>query len=253
MNPNHTLTDRVAIVTGAAQGIGRGIAVAMAQAGADVVVADVNEDGARDAARELEQMGSRALALAADVTDGAHVDNLMEQTVSHFGRLDVLVNNAGVVILKAIEETSDAEWDRVLDTNLKGTFLCCRSALPHLERDGGGSIVNISSIAAFAFTTPHISYAASKAGISALTRDLACEVARKRIRVNAIAPGPIETAMFDSLTQAQRDAHAEKVPVGRLGKTKDIGDAAVFLASEAAGFITGVTLPVTGGSDLKIT
>ena len=247
------LSDRVAVVTGAAQGIGLGIASRMAQAGARVVVADIDEVGIASAVDELEGSGAKALGVRADVTRVDDVDRLAERSLDHFGRVDILVNNAGVVILKGIDDTSDEDWNRVLDTNLKGTFLCCRRFVPAIEAGGGGSIINISSIAAFAFTTPHIPYAASKAGISALTRDLACEVARRGIRVNAIAPGPIETSMFDSLTQAEKDAHAEKVPVGRLGQPEDIGDAAVFLASDAAGFITGATLPVTGGTDLKIT
>lgn len=247
------LKDRVAIVTGAAQGIGHGIALSMARAGARVVVTDINAPGIQATVGDVERLGASALGLEADVTDAGSIDRMMSAVVERYDRIDILVNNAGVVILKPIWETDEADWNRVLDTNLKGTFLCCKRAVSTMEAQGGGAIVNISSIAAFAFTTPHIPYAASKAGVSALTRDLACEVARKGIRVNAIAPGPIETAMFDSLTQAQRDAHAEKVPVGRLGKTQDIGDAAVFLASDAAGFITGVTLPVTGGSDLKIT
>ena len=247
------LNERVAFVTGAAQGIGRGIAGCMARAGARVVAADIDEAGLSAAVAELESGGAKALGVCADVTRVGDVDRLATETVAAFGRVDILVNNAGVVILKAIDDTSDEDWNRVIDTNLKGTFLCCRRFVPEIAAAGGGSIINLSSIAAFAFTTPHIPYAASKAGISALTRDLAVEVAPRGIRVNAIAPGPIETSMFDSLTPAQKDAHAEKVPVGRLGRPEDIGDIAVFLASDAAGFITGATVPVTGGTDLKIT
>ncbi len=248
-----SLADRVALVTGAAQGIGLGIARSLARAGCSVVLSDIAQGELDSATTEIADLGAPCRSVIADVTRADDVDRLVRESVDTFSRLDILVNNAGVVILKPIQETSEAEWDRVLDTNLKGTFLCSKRAIPEIASTGGGSIINISSIAAFAFTTPHIPYAASKAGIWSLTRDLAYEVAPQRIRVNAIAPGPIETAMFDSLTDAERAAHAKTVPLGRLGQTRDIGDAVVFLASDAASFITGATLPVTGGTDLRIT
>jgi 3-oxoacyl-[acyl-carrier protein] reductase len=175
-------------------------------------------------------------------------------TLTHFGKVDILVNNAGVVVVKPIADQTEADWDKVLDVNLKGVFLCCHRVVREMVKQKGGAIVNIASIAAFHYTVPHVPYAASKAGVVAITRDLAYEVARYGVRVNAIAPGPIETPMMGSaLTQQQKDAYAKSIPLNRLGQPQDIGNAAVFLASDEASFITGATLPVSGGTDLRVT
>jgi 3-oxoacyl-[acyl-carrier protein] reductase len=251
-SPARTLVDRVAIVTGSGQGIGRGVALCLARAGANIVIAEESAERIAPVAAALEDLGVEALGIPTDVSRSDDLERLVQQTVERFGKIDILVNNAGRVVVKPMVEQSEADWHRVVDVNLKGVFLCCRYVVPQMIARKRGAIVNIASIAAFHVTVPHVPYAASKAGVVALTRDLAYEVARYGIRVNAIAPGPIETPMSQAVSTEQRQAITRSVPLGRMGQPEDIGQAAVFLASEAASFITGATLPVSGGSDLKV-
>jgi 3-oxoacyl-[acyl-carrier protein] reductase len=248
------LDGRVAIVTGAGQGIGYGVATCMARAGAHVVVNDTAQERLTRAVADIGALGVQALGVQASVTQAEDVDRLVQETLSRFGKIDILVNNAGVVVIKSITEQTEADWDKVLSVNLKGVFLCCHRVVQEMIKQRRGAIVNIASIAAFHYTVPHVPYAASKAGVVALTRDLAYEVARFGVRVNAIAPGPIETPMMGTaLSAQQREAYARNIPLGRLGQPQDIGEAAVFLASDAAGYVTGATLPVSGGTDLRVT
>jgi NAD(P)-dependent dehydrogenase (short-subunit alcohol dehydrogenase family) len=247
-----TLLDRVAIVTGSGQGIGRGVAICLARAGAHVVICDQAPERIAPVVAEVESFGIQALGIPTNVARADDVQRMVQQTVERFGKIDILVNNAGKVVVKPMVEQSEADWDRVLEVNLKGVFLCCRHVLPEMITRKHGAIVNIASIAAFHVTVAHVPYAASKAGVVALTRDLAYEVGPLGIRVNAVAPGPIETPMAQSLSAEQRQAIARNILLGRMGQPEDIGEAVVFLASDAASFITGATLPVSGGSDLKV-
>ena len=252
ISPSRALLDRVAIVTGSGQGIGRGIALCLARAGANIVIADQVSERIAPVAAAVEDLGGQALGLTVDVSRGEEVQRMVQRTIERFGKIDILVNDAGKVVVKPMVEQNEADWDRVVDTNLKGVFLCCRYVVPEMIARKRGAIVNIASIAAFHVTVPHVPYAASKAGVVALTRDLAYEVARYGIRVNAIAPGPIETPMSQAVSAEQRQGIIRTVPLGRMGQPEDIGQAAAFLASDAASFITGATLPVAGGSDLKV-
>ncbi|MBV8774897.1 MAG: glucose 1-dehydrogenase [Deltaproteobacteria bacterium] len=247
-----TLLDRVALITGAGQGIGRGVALCLARAGAHIVIADQAAERIGPAVAAVEDLGVQALGLTTDVSQSGDVQRMVQQTIQRFGKIDILVNDAGRVLVKPMVEQTEADWDRVVDTNLKGVFLCCRYVVPEMIARKRGAIVNIASIAAFHVTVPHVPYAASKAGVVALTRDLAYEVARYGIRVNAIAPGPIETPMSQAVSAEQRQGIIRTIPLGRMGQPEDIGQAVAFLASDAASFITGATLPVAGGSDLKV-
>jgi 3-oxoacyl-[acyl-carrier protein] reductase len=215
------LLGRVAIVTGAGQGMGRGIAKCLAGAGANIVVAEYEPERIAPAVAEIEALGVDCLGVRTDISKAGDVKQAVQQTLERFGQIDILVNNAGRVVIKPMVEQTEEDWDRVLDTNLKGVFLCCREVLPHMIARQRGAIVNIASIAAFHTTVPHVPYAASKAGVVALPDE-------------------------------QRRAALPKILVGRMGQPEDIGEAALFLVSDAASYITGATLRVSGGTDLKV-
>ena len=242
------LDGRTAIVTGGVQGIGLGVSLSLARAGANVVVAELVEERIPPVVAEIENLGVHAMGVQTDVTSAKSVDRMVRATLERFGQIDILVNNAGVVIKKHITEQTEADFDAVLDTNLKGMFLCCKRVVEEMSKRNTGAIVNLASHAAYRYTIPHVPYAASKAGVVALTRDLAYDVGPMGIRVNAVAPGSIDTPGWYSTNPDEDIADRIKgIPLRRVGQPRDVGDAVAFLASDAAGFISGIMLPVTGG------
>lgn len=243
---------KVVIVTGGGKGIGWGIATVFAQEGASVVVVDWDEAAGEKTAQELAALGGGSLFVKCDVSDEAQVKAMIQATLDRFGRIDVLVNNAGIGVYKPVLETSVEDWDRALGVNLRGVFLCSKYAIPHMQAIGKGAIVNISSVHSEATVNGVAPYAASKGGVTALTRNMAIDYGPV-IRVNAIAPGwvytPLIKSIFDSYPDpAKQQAEVERRQVmKRIGRPEDIGHAAAFLASDEASFITGTQLFVDGG------
>ncbi len=244
------LTGRRALVTGGGRGLGRVIAQALAEAGADVAVAGRTLDVCEDAAREIAAAtGRRTLALAADVTLIADVERLVREVEAGLGPIDILVNNAGVNIRGVVEELGEADWDTVIGTNLKAPFLCARAVGPGMCARGWGRVINLGSILSVIALPGRAPYASSKAGVLGLTRVLALEWAKQGVTVNAICPGPFATDMNRLLLTdpVKYQAFVEKIPLGRWGELHEIVGVAVFLASDASSFVTGSALFVDGG------
>jgi NAD(P)-dependent dehydrogenase (short-subunit alcohol dehydrogenase family) len=243
------LDHKVAVVTGGTSGLGRSIALALSAMGADVIPVGRDIDRVEQAASEIASQGSRTLAIAADVTKLDEIDALIQAVVKQFGRIDVLVNSAGTHLKKPAFEVNSEEWDQIQDTNLKATFFVCQRVARVMRDQGGGSIINLSSVASFTDFAETAVYGSSKAAVDKLTASLACEWAPFGIRVNAIAPGVFVTPMNEKLVvNSERGKRIlERTPMGRFGTLDEIQGAAVFLASESARFITGVVLPVDGG------
>ena len=241
------LEGRVAAVTGAGRGIGRAIAETLAREGAAVAVADIDLSTAQATARLIERRGGKAAGIRVDVTSRQDAQTLADETVRLYGKLDILVNNAGWYPSALIVEMEEDEWDRVLDVNLKGVFLCSQAAVSRMiAQDGGGVVINISSVDAKTRTTGNAHYSAAKAGVISLTRSLACEMIPYGIRVNAVAPGWIKTDTLTKTSDRWKGAIAE-IPVGRLGLPEDVAEAVLFLVSDVAGYINGEVLDVNGG------
>ena len=242
------LKDKVALVTGASRGIGREIAQTLAAYGASVIV---NYNGSKDRADEVVEMisaaGGKAIAVKADVAKAEEIARLFEEAQAAFGRIDILVNNAGITRDNLILKMSEAEYDTVLDTNLKGAFLCMKHAAKIMLRQKNGRIINISSISGIAGNAGQANYCAAKAGLIGLTKSLAKELGSRGITVNAVAPGFIETEMTEKLSEQVKEGMLAQIPLKRAGSVKDIAEAVAFLASERAAYITGQTLSVNGG------
>ena len=235
------------IVTGAARGIGKGIARKMAEKGFNVVVSDILIEDAEKTAAELAQLGVKTLAVKTDVSNKEDVANLIEKTIAEFGSVDFLVNNAGITRDNLSIRMSEDEWDKVLNINLKGSFLCSQAAAKEMMKQRFGRIVNIASVSGLLGTAGQGNYAASKAGVVALTKSMARELGKRNITVNAIAPGVIMTEMTETLSDKVKDDYMQQIPLKRAGTPDDIADAVCFLVSPAGSYITGTTINVSGG------
>ncbi|MDR1324060.1 MAG: 3-oxoacyl-[acyl-carrier-protein] reductase [Candidatus Margulisbacteria bacterium] len=240
--------NKVVIVTGSARGIGKEIAAAFVAAGAKVVISDVNAEACAATAQEF---GVQAIAVPANVTVKAEVENLVNQTKEKLGSVDILVNNAGVTRDGLFVRMKEEDWDLVLNINLKGTFLMSQAAAPVMMKQRSGKIVNIASVSGLFGNFGQANYASSKGGIVALTKVMARELAPRNVNVNAVAPGFIVTAMTDKLADDIKENINKQIPFGRMGQVKDIADAVLFLASEKASYITGQTIAVCGGLTMQ--
>lgn len=251
------LADKVCVITGAGSGIGRAAALLFAGEGAKVVAADVNPSASAETARVIEKIGGEARAVDVDVSNAASVQWMLQKTVEAYGRLDVLVNNAGYGFAATVEQTEEADWDRLMAVNLKGVFLGCKYAIPLMRRQGGGVIVNTASVVAVVGIENRAAYCASKGGVAALTRAMALDHVRDGIRINCVAPGTIETPYFTDIfaksadPQTLRKGLEQRHPMERLGKPEEIAYAMLFLASDDSSFCTGSTLVVDGGMSAR--
>ena len=242
------LTGKVAVVTGASRGIGRAIALRLAQEGAAVVI---NYNGSKERAQEVktesESAGGTAQIMQCDVADAASCDEMFQTIMKEFGRIDILVNNAGITRDGLLMKMAEEDFDAVIDTNLKGTFHCIRAVSRQMLRQRSGRIINLSSVSGVLGNAGQANYSASKAGVIGLTKSAARELASRGITVNAIAPGFINTEMTEVLSEKVKEGATAQIPLGKFGETEDIANAAAFLASDEARYITGQTLHVDGG------
>jgi 3-oxoacyl-[acyl-carrier protein] reductase len=242
-----SLQGKVAIVTGAAQGIGRAIAEVLAQAGADIVVADLDQGRSKDTVAAVEQLGRKALNVKVNVADTADTKAMVDQVLKEWGKIDILVNNAGITRDGLLLRMKEEDWNLVLQVNLNGTFNCIKAVLLSMTKQRYGRIVNIASIVGVMGNVGQANYAASKAAVIGLTKTVAREYASRSITVNAVAPGFIDTAMTQGLSMEVKDMLQKQIPLGRLGTAADIGAAVRFLVSDEAAYITGHVLHVNGG------
>jgi NAD(P)-dependent dehydrogenase (short-subunit alcohol dehydrogenase family) len=244
------LDGKVAFITGGASGIGAETALRFAREGARVAIGDLNEAAAVALARRIDTQGGEALAVSLDVTQSCQVEAAIAKTVDQFGRLDILFNSAGIFIEGGVLDHTEADWDAVMDVNVKGTFFACRHAIPAMLEVGGGAIVNVGSIQSFSGDSASLVYTASKAAILTLTRNIALKFAGRNIRCNTVCPGDCETPLIEALFEqnpGMREAIAAKYPAGRLAKPADIANAVLFLASDEAAFANGTELVIDGG------
>jgi meso-butanediol dehydrogenase / (S,S)-butanediol dehydrogenase / diacetyl reductase len=247
------LAGKVALITGGGTGIGRAIALAFAREGAKVAVAGRRMEKVEESAREVKSNGGEASAIACDVSKAGDAKRAVRETVERFGRLNVLVNNAGILSVSTIEQINEEDWDRMMAINLKGPFLMCRAALPEFRKVGGGAIVNIGSVLGLVAVKDRAAYCASKGGVTMLTRAIALDHAHENVRANCICPSIVETEMVKNLfaggekQEALRQARMATIPLRRFGRPADVAEMAVFLASEESSWLTGAAIPLDGG------
>jgi 3-oxoacyl-[acyl-carrier protein] reductase len=243
------LKGRVAIVTGGARGIGKAIALGFLREGAKVAIIDFDKERLEILKKEIQKTKGETIAISCDISKSSDVKEMVSQVQKSFGRIDILVNNAGIIRRGTIETVTEEDWDRVIEVNLKGTFNCCKAVAGIMKKEGYGKIVNISSIAGkMGDITSAPGYGPSKAGVDALTKTLARQLAPYRINVNAVSPHAIETEMSAQWSEERRKEIIASIPLGHLGKPEDVANAVLFLASDEASFITGEILDVNGGA-----
>ena len=239
--------DKIAVITGASRGIGKSIALSLAAAGATIVAVDIDQAATDAVVAELKASGVKALAVVGNVTVADDANRMIDEAVAAFGRVDILINNAGITRDGLLLRMKDEDWDAVLSVNLKGAFLCTRAASKVMAKQRYGRIVNIASVVGQMGNAGQANYCASKAGLIGLTKSNARELAKRNVTVNAVAPGFIATAMTDALSEKVRDELTAQIPLERLGTSEDIANAVTFLTAEASGYITGHVLSVNGG------
>ena len=246
------LSNKVAIVTGSARGIGKAIALKLAEVGADVVVNDIAAaaEAMEGTAAEIRALNRKALVVTADVSSTPDVARLIETAATTMGRIDILVNNAGVTRDQLVMRMTDEDWDTVLNIDLKSAFLCTRAVLRYMMKQRWGRIISIASVVGIVGNAGQANYASAKAGVIGLTKSIAKEVGSRGITANAIAPGFIETRMTEQLDEKQRQALVQRIPLGSIGTPRDVAEAVAFLASEEAKYITGQVLGIDGGMSL---
>ncbi|MDD5454549.1 MAG: 3-oxoacyl-[acyl-carrier-protein] reductase [Candidatus Ratteibacteria bacterium] len=241
------LTGKMSLVTGAAQGIGKAIALKLAEEGSDIILVDVNKEKCEETAREIQNKNRKAWYYQIDVADYKQVESFFDGEMSKWGRIDVLVNNAGITRDNLIVRMKEEEWDDVIKINLKGVFNFCKAASKFMMKQRAGAIINISSIIGIMGNAGQVNYSASKAGIIGLTKSLAKELASRNIRVNAVAPGFIQTSMTDKLSEEQKQLMLNSIPLKRIGTPEEVANLVLFLASDESSYTTGQVINVDGG------
>lgn len=243
------LRDKVAIITGAASGIGKATAKLFSKYGAKIVVADIDMDGGLETVTDIQEEGKDAIFVKTDVTVRSDTEKMVENTINTYGKLDILFNNAGIAMRLPVAELSEEDWHRCLDVNLTGVFLCAKAAIPAMKKNGSGSIINMSSIYGIVGADVRAAYVASKGAVTNLTRGMALDYASDNIRVNCICPGFVETPLVSGVVKTPEEYQnlANKHPLRRLGQPEEIAYGALYLASDESLFVTGIALPIDGG------